>query len=447
MIIPQSYVRVLLLLTLFAGAYFLLVSSQGETKHESTLSIADDAPLEEIAEQFFLNFVAGNTKGLLQAFRMSDAMRSWIQKGNDKAAVKGIQRQFGGAGELLTKEKIQHDARTQSVELFYSGKVDSLKVRVTFIENQIAGIHYFPWTDERAHGGIPIQLETPTGTIYGTLLESEHVVKPPVVLFLAGSGPTDRNGNNTSGLRTNAYRLLAEALQKSGVASVRFDKRGIAASAQAGIEESELRVEHYVDDALRWIDRLTQDDKYSKIIILGHSEGSLVGMIACTKTDKADGFISLCGAGSPIDEVLREQIGRQSPSVRNALFPILDELKQGTTVEKIPAELSSLVRPSLQPYLISWMKYNPQTEIKKLTIPVLIIQGGADIQISVADAEKLSEANPNAKKIIIKNMDHVLKQSNTTFSPLQQLSVYTNPNLPLHNDLTPHITKFIAEIK
>ena len=304
--------------------------------------------------------------------------------------------------------------------------------------------------ESSAHGGTPIQLETPTGTLYGTLLEPEQMTEQvPVVLFLAGSGPTDRNGNQLPRLHTDTYRLLAEALQENGIASVRFDKRGVAASAAAGVAESELRFEHYVDDAVLWIDFLSH--KYSKVIVLGHSEGSLIGMLACIKSGciklgGADGFISLAGAGRPIDVIIREQMSRQPQSARDALFPILDELKQGRTVENVPAGLLPLVRPSVQPYMISWMQYDPRTEIQRLTIPILIVQGTTDIQVSVVDAENLAEANPKAKKVIVQNMDHALKTNSTTWTLFQQRS-YTNPRRPLHEDLVSTIVEFIVGIE
>ena len=314
--------------------------------------------------------------------------------------------------------------------------------------------------DKQAHGGTPIQLETPTGTIYGTLLEPEQTPKPmPVVLILAGSGPTDRNGNNLSGLHTNSYRMLAEALQQNGIASVRFDKRGVGASAAAGVDESELRFEHYVDDAVLWIELLSQKsnhpaqsgtppkegNRYSKIIVAGHSEGSLIGMLACIQSERADAFISISGVGRPVGEVLREQMSRQSRFVREAFLPILEELEQGNTVEDVPESLP-LFRPSVQPYMISWLKYDPRLEIKKLTIPILIIQGTTDIQVSVTDAENLLAANPNAKKVVITGMNHTLKSSSTTFTFLQR-GTYTNPRYPLHKDLVPSIMQFIADLE
>src|SRR4030095_6301080 len=138
----------------------------------------------------------------------------------------------------------------------------------------------------------PVKLTTPTGTIAGTLTVPASPGKVPVVLIIAGSGPTDRDGN-TSALpgKSNAYKMLSAALATSGVASVRYDKRGIGESqAAAGGGEAALRFDIYIDDAAAWVDQLRRDARFSKVIVVGHSEGSLIGMIAARKA-KADAFV------------------------------------------------------------------------------------------------------------------------------------------------------------
>ena len=83
----------------------------------------------------------------------------------------------------------------------------------------------------------------------------------------------------------------------------------------------------------------------------------------------------------------------------------LATLKNGNTFELKNQMLASLFRASVQPYMISWIKYNPQTEIKKLQIPSLLINGDKDIQVSVQDAQLLQQAKPNAQLHIISNMN------------------------------------------
>ena len=281
--------------------------------------------------------------------------------------------------------------------------------------------------------------------IYGTLKVPEANGKVPIVLIIAGSGPTDRNCNNPM-MTCNAYQMLSDSLSRYGIASLRYDKRLIAKSV-CNQKEDELRFEDYVEDAKSWIEFLSQDNKFSEIIVIGHSEGSLIGMIASVNNPKVSKFISIAGVGSSADEILKEQLSKQlegqSPMIKNQIFSYIDELKQGRLLENVPLNLYSLFRPSVQPYMISWFKYNPQEEIAKLKIPILILQGGFDVQVSENDAKLLHEATPTAKKVVIKNMNHVLKNSVSMNMNEQMTDSYNNPNTPINKELVEKIVEFI----
>jgi len=134
-----------------------------------------------------------------------------------------------------------------------------------------------------------IILKTSTGDISGTLTVPCNVKTSPVVLIIAGSGPTDRNCNSSLGIKTNAYKMLAEKFWRKGISTLRFDKRGIGKSKTAMIDENEATFETYIDDVVGWISLLQSDQRFSRIIVLGHSEGSLIGIIAC-RTDESVGI-------------------------------------------------------------------------------------------------------------------------------------------------------------
>lgn len=287
----------------------------------------------------------------------------------------------------------------------------------------------------------PAILKINNDQLYGTLTTPDESKKMPVALIISGSGPTDRNGNNPM-MKNNSLKMLAEALAKNGIASLRFDKRGIGESkAAGGATESTLVFENYIQDAKSWINYLRQDKRFSKIIVIGHSEGSLIGMIGGVKADK---FISIAGAGDSADKIIKTQIGARSmKQLEDMTFPIIDSLKNGFTVKKVDPMLNTLFRPSVQPYLISWFKYNPQTEIKKLTIPILILQGNNDIQVSVKDAENLSEANKTAELLIIDKMNHIMKITDGDRDA--NLATYNNETLPLSETLVDKIVSFIQK--
>ena len=282
-----------------------------------------------------------------------------------------------------------------------------------------------------------IVLETPTGKIYGTLTTPKQFSKIPVSLIIAGSGPTDRNCNNSM-MKSDAYKKLAHELAEKNIASVRYDKRGISASAAAGLSESELRFENYVKDANDWIQLLKKDNRFSVITIIGHSEGSTIGMIAAKNADK---YISIAGPGQSADKVLKEQLGAQSKEIQEATFPIIESLANGKLVDTVTPDFNSLFRKSVQPYLISWFQYDPQLEIQKLNIPILIIQGTNDLQVSVDDAKRLSKANPKAQLLLIEKMNHIFRILDGNRQA--NIATYDQPNLPIAPELVKSISDFI----
>jgi alpha-beta hydrolase superfamily lysophospholipase len=292
----------------------------------------------------------------------------------------------------------------------------------------------------RAHSDERIvKVETGTGKLEGTLLTPDKNTRPHVALIIAGSGPTDRNGNNPQ-MTNNSLKMLAESLAKQGISSLRYDKRGIGKSKDAGLKESDLRFEHYIEDVRHWIDYLAHDQKNNTITLIGHSEGSLLGMIAAQSSDVGK-FVSIAGIGQAADKIIRQQLKAQPSIVLEQSTPILDALLAGNTVKHIPAFLNSLFRQSVQPYMISWFKYDPQKEIAKLQRPILIVQGTTDIQVSEEEASKLALASKTTTKVVIKGMNHVLKAA-----PLDRqanIETYNQPNLPLKPELAKAISEFI----
>lgn len=289
-----------------------------------------------------------------------------------------------------------------------------------------------------------VVLKTATGEISGVLSKPETDEKVPVVLLISGSGATDKDGNQP-GMQTNSLKMLADKLSENGIASLRFDKRGIGASRAAFKQEADLRFENYVEDVSGWINLLSENKDFSQIIVAGHSEGSLIGMIASGKNDKVKKYISIAGLAIPADEILKEQLNSLPQPTKDLVFPMFDSLKKGQMIADVPPSLNSILRPSIQPYLISWFKYNPQEEIKKLKIPTLILQGDKDIQVTVRNADLLKESAANAEKKIIPQMNHVLKNTDTTDKNIQIKTTYNDPTLPINADLVKEILAFIKK--
>lgn len=276
------------------------------------------------------------------------------------------------------------------------------------------------------------------GTLKGTLMKPKDYVagKTPVAMILAGSGATDRNCNNGSTLHTNAYLMLAEKLAGNGIASLRYDKRLIGKSMDFPQDESILRFDDYVNDAVQAVSFLKSKGSFTKIYIIGHSEGALIGMLAAARV-KADAYVSLCGAGENIANTLKRQMANPEAD------KIIDMLKSGSLTNEVPEALQVTFRASVQPYLISWMRYEPAKEIALLKMPVLIIGGTTDLQVPVADAEMLKKAAPAAQLLVISGMNHILKDAPADRTA--NLVTYTQETLPLNTELVAGLLRFLAQ--
>lgn len=288
----------------------------------------------------------------------------------------------------------------------------------------------------------PVSLDVGGGTLYGTELLPDGGGKVPVVLLHAGSGPTDRDGNNRLLPGPNdSLRMVAEALAKRGIASVRYDKRGIAASALPVWKEQDLRLDDYIGDATAWLRKLRADPRFSRVVMAGHSEGAQIAAEACRQAP-ADACVLIAGAGHPLDDILRDQL---KPKLPPPLFDqserILAALKQGKTVDDVPQGLMMLYHPSVQPYLISSLKHDPRAAVAALSMPVLILQGTSDIQVAASEAQALAAAAPRAKLVVVEGMNHLLKIVGS--DEALQMKSYGSPELPVAPQLIDALSTFV----
>lgn len=286
-----------------------------------------------------------------------------------------------------------------------------------------------------------IALPAQPAALQGTLLAPEGDVRAAAVI-LPGSGPTDRNGDSPQfGIVGGSYRRLAEGLAEQGIATVRIDKRGIAASAAAGRAEADLRFDDYVADARAWAAEAAARTGRPCAWLIGHSEGALIALAAVRDgDDKVCGLVLLSGAGRRAAVVLKEQLAGAPEPLRVQAYAALDELEAGRAVASPPG-LEALFRPSVQPYLISWFAYDPAALIAGYEGPVMIGQGTTDLQIKVEDARALAAADPRARLVLWEGVNHVLRQA-----PADQAAnaaTYRDPNLPLAPGVVEDVAAFI----
>ena len=296
-----------------------------------------------------------------------------------------------------------------------------------------------------------VEIDAEWGKICGTLATPEEGASTAVVI-VAGSGPTDRNGNSGLNLNTYCYKMLSDALAEEGYAVLRYDKRGIGMS-QAPTEVILSAVfDHFVDDAALCVDYL-RDAGYDKVVMVGHSEGGEIALaLASRDTTALDGIVLLSAAGYTMETILMRQLSAQlMPNYMGLMLSatnILQSLKRGQDVaeDRIPKELISLFHPAVQPYLRSYLTLDPADLIAKVEQRVLIISGGRDIQVSVDNAERLLESAKRGQHISFADMSHILKDTTTDDRIEQMLSVYTNAQLPLTEGLVAAIVDYLKTL-
>lgn len=276
--------------------------------------------------------------------------------------------------------------------------------------------------------------------VHGTLLRPAEHDKAPLVILIQGSGPLDRNGNQAF-MKNDYLKKLAQALGEEGIASFRYDKR-ILRSPDENLKEENIRFQDFITDAASVISHFKQDTAFSKLIVLGHSQGSLVGMVAARNS--ADAYISVAGVAQPIDSVITQQIANQVPGLKENVQQTFKEIRETGSSSSYNPVLETVFRPSLQPFMLSWMQYDPIAEIAKLEIPVLIINGSKDLQVEASTATELKEVKPDAELVIIEKMNHILRKIEG--SDLENSKSYNEAANPLHPELIPVIKEFVNRV-
>lgn len=286
----------------------------------------------------------------------------------------------------------------------------------------------------------------PRGDLHGTLVAP--AAGRPLVLILPGSGPTDRDGNSPFGVRAAPYRLLAEALAARGIGSARIDKRGLGGSAGAVADANAVTIADYAADTRRWIATLRQRTGRACVWLAGHSEGGLIALVAAQEPDGICGVILIAAPGRQTSAILRDQLRANpanAPLLDQALGAI-DRLEAGARVDSSgfhPA-LQALFAPQVQGFLIDMMRHDPAALAGQLSVPLLIVQGEADLQIGIGDARALHDAQPRAAIALLPGVNHVLKTAPAD-NPTTNLATYGDATLPIAPGVVDAVAEFIAD--
>ncbi len=284
----------------------------------------------------------------------------------------------------------------------------------------------------------------PGAPLAGTLVDAGK--GSPTVLIIPGSGPTDRDGNSPLGVKAGPYRQLAEALAKKGVSTVRIDKRGMFGSKRAVASGNRATIADYAKDTHSWISSIRRLTGAKCVWLLGHSEGGLVALTAAQKPTGICGVIAVATVGRKIGTVLRGQLAANPANepylaAANSAIASLEAGKRIDTAS-LPPPLRKLFAEDVQSLLIDLFAENPAALAASLKLPLLIVQGDRDIQVTVDDARALAAAQPRARLAILSGVNHVLKIPERD-DRAANLRAYADPSLPIAPAVVEAVADFV----
>lgn len=306
-----------------------------------------------------------------------------------------------------------------------------MKIKLTLLFLLLTGFVFSQTQSEE------ILLKNDSIELPGTLTFTKE--NSPLLIWVHGSGNIDRNGNQLPVIKADYIKQFRDSVTKKGIAFYSYDKRTAVAKNIKYLKETVF--EDFVADLQIVIDYFKLKKHFSSITLIGHSQGALTAMLATKSVDK---YISLAGTSRAMDKIMEEQIAKNSPMALDTVKAYFKELRATGTLKYVNPFLKSLFAKQNLAFINSWMQYVPVKEIKKIAIPILIINGTKDLQVPVSDARALHKSNPKSELVIIENMNHLLKHIE---KDADNLKSYYSPDYPLSSELITVITTFVVKSK
>jgi alpha-beta hydrolase superfamily lysophospholipase len=277
------------------------------------------------------------------------------------------------------------------------------------------------------------------GAIDAVLTVPPNVERPPVALLIAGSGSTDHDGNGPD-IKPATLKKLSDQLLARNIATLRYDKRGAGGWKPEFGKPEDFRFKDYVDDSASLVNYLRSGGKFSRLVLVGHSEGGLVAILTARRVP-VDRLVLLVTAARRQGDLLKAQLEKKqlTPDVLEPITKAIDAIMAGQIVDPPPRGLP--IEPSMQPGIASAFTADPIDPLKQIEQPTLIIGGGRDRQVARLDFIALSAAAPVPKTLWLPDMNHVLVDVD---DEADDLKAYTQPERPLDTAMIDAIAGFIT---
>ncbi len=302
----------------------------------------------------------------------------------------------------------------------------------------------FPYTEEE----VTFRNEKAGITLAGTLTTPTSKGKHPAVVLISGSGPQNRDEEL---MGHKPFWILADYLTREGIAVLRFDDRGVGKSE--GDQGSATSVDFSTDAESAFCYLKTRSDIDSKSIgLMGHSEGGLIAPMVAARNHELGFIVMLAGPGMTGKELLPEQaaliskasgvsdenirIGRE---INNVIYSMIDTvtpteelakklndyIDKMVAENKMPSELSSKemidiqMKQLISPWMRYFLNYDPRPALRKVTCPVLALNGEKDLQVppveNLREIEKALKEGGNSNYTIkqFNGLNHLFQECKT----------------------------------
>ena len=316
-----------------------------------------------------------------------------------KETAEKLETQLGQFKSIL-------ETNNEKENYFYYSDFEKMKldIKINFNDsNKIIGFFFVPHKEFKKENSLGKDLNIKSNNIElkGTLLNPENGNLKKLVIFVHGSGPNDRNETI---FENKPFKDIAENLYTKGISSYRFDKRTLL-NPESFNDKSTIDDE-VTNDIINIVAYFKNDSQFLnfEIIVLGHSLGGYLLPKIANKSTQISKIILLAGNSRPLDKLIIEQydyLYKLTPTqeLKDASLKIKEQIvvlssksfNLNTPKEKLPFNLSAY-------YWQSVLKYNPIKEIQKVKIPILVLQGERDYQVTMKDFELWKTSLKNNKK-------------------------------------------------
>jgi pimeloyl-ACP methyl ester carboxylesterase len=288
-------------------------------------------------------------------------------------------------------------------------------------------------------------------TLAGTLTTPAGPGPFPAVLLIPGSGPVDRDSNHKR-MPLDITRQLAHALRDAGVASLRYDKRGVGASGgrwrAAGFDEN-------ADDARAALATLTGRPEVdrSRVVVAGHSEGALLATVLAARSGDLAGVVLLSGSATAGEQVLRWQAAQIAPTLPPAVRAVLRLLR--TDLEQKVAKNHTKIKATTTDeawvdgaklnarWHREFMAYDPRADLARITVPVLALTGSKDLQVNPADLDTIAGlVRGPVQTLLVPDVSHILRAQ---AGPATLRTYRTDVRAPLDPRVTADVVRWVTD--